>query len=317
MRILPLMLVGLILLPSLGRIGLAEEPEPFRRWFQQLNSDLYYAREEATRHLVQQGPEVVDPLVRFSRNQGLEVWMRTLRILHQMALAENDATAAAARKALERLSRDAATLYGLEARRILQRLHVEERDRALRRLQELGARFEQKTARPNNVVSFLVIDRKWKGKKKDLLLLGKLSNLQGLALYTPQADDSLVPVLANLRQLQAVQLYGTRFSPKGVLRLREALPPEVYLDVRRGGFLGVSGSDRDLRCVIEGVQPGSAAEKAGLRPLDIVIQADGKPVNNFRSLTQIIAEKLPGDKLELVVQRQGKTLKLTAVLGSW
>ncbi len=295
----------------------AEEPEGLRRLFEQLNSDLYHAREEATRRLIQQGAEVVEPLVEYSRSQGLEVWMRTLRILHQMALLDDEATAQAARKALDLLARDAATLYGQEARRIIRRLHVQERERALARLQQLGARFVQKITPTGMVVSFLVIDRKWKGTKKDLRLLGKLDHLQGLALYTSQADDSLVPVLSSLHRLQAVQLYGTRISEQGLLQLRRVWPPEVQLDVRRGGFLGVQGSDRELRCVIQAVQPGSAAEKAGLRPLDVVIKADGKPVTNFRSLTKIIAEKVPGDRLELVVLRQGKTVKLTAVLGSW
>ena len=317
MRLFSVVLLSAAVSLGVLQAGRGEESKPFRRWFQQLNSDLYYAREEATRRLVQQGAEVVEPLVEYSRSQGLEVWMRTLRILHQMALVDDEATAEAARKALNRLAQDAATLYGQEARRILRRLHVQDRERALARLQQLGARFVQKATPLGVVVSFLVIDRKWKGTRKDLRLLGKLDNLQGLALYTAQADDSLVPVLSSLHQLQAVQLYGTRISEKGLLQLRRAWPPEVHLDIRRGGFLGVQGSDREPRCVIEAVQPGSAAEKAGLRPLDVVIKADGKPVTNFRSLTKIIAEKVPGDKLELVVLRQGKTVKLTAVLGSW
>ncbi len=316
MRILPVALLGVMV--CLGQPpSRAEEPEPFRRWFQQLDSDLYHAREEATRHLVQQGVEVIEPLVQYSQSQGLEVWMRTLRILHQMALVEDETTAQAARKALERLAANAATLYGQEARRIIQRLQVQQRQRALQRLLQLGARFEQKVGRQQQVILFLVIDRKWSGKKEDLRLLGKLDNLQGLALYTPQADDSLVPVLSTLQQLQAVQLYGTRISQKGILQLRRTWQPDVHLDVRRGGFLGVSGSDTQKECVIEGVQPGSAAEKAGLRPADVVIKADGKPVANFQALTRIIAEKLPGDKLKLVVRRQDKIIKLTATLGSW
>ncbi len=314
---LPKVLAGGLIVVVLGGVAWGQSEQELEPLFRQLNSDLYYAREEATQRLIQAGPEIIEPLVEFSRSQGLEVWMRTLRILHQKALSEDEASSEAARAALEKLAEPAGTLYAQEARRILARLQVQEQQRALEKLLALGAYFEQKRTTRGDIVWCLVVDRKWRGTKQDLRQLGKLLHLKGLALYTPQADDSLIPLLVRLQELRAVQLYGTRISEQGLLRLRRALPPDVQWDVRRGGLLGVRGSDQQVRCVIEGVQPGSAAEKAGIRPLDIVVQADGKPVANFNDLTRIIAQKAPGDTLELVILRQGKHIKVKAVLGSW
>ncbi|MFQ3610252.1 MAG: PDZ domain-containing protein, partial [Fimbriimonadales bacterium] len=57
------------------------------------------------------------------------------------------------------------------------------------------------------------------------------------------------------------------------------------------------------------------AGKAGLEPGDVVIAADGKPVNNETDLRDLIANKGPNNKLSLKVLRDGKTLALEATLG--
>jgi S1-C subfamily serine protease len=73
------------------------------------------------------------------------------------------------------------------------------------------------------------------------------------------------------------------------------------------------------------VEPGSAAEAAGLRPArpgadgsivpgDIIVAMDGKPVDNVARLVNRLDEHKVGDTVKLTVQREGKAVELTATL---
>ena len=53
------------------------------------------------------------------------------------------------------------------------------------------------------------------------------------------------------------------------------------------------------------VEPGTPADKAGLEPGDVILQADGKPVTSADALRKYIASKKPGDILHLDVWSQG------------
>ena len=62
------------------------------------------------------------------------------------------------------------------------------------------------------------------------------------------------------------------------------------------------------------VEPGSAAEKAGLRANDVVIALNGKPVTGANQLRNLIAQTPPGAQVTLTVLRDGKQVKLTATV---
>ncbi len=92
------------------------------------------------------------------------------------------------------------------------------------------------------------------------------------------------------------------------------------------GFLGVGIQDltpelaeqfelKDVKgVVIPDVSPGSAADKAGVKPNDIVVEFDGKPVEKAAELQKKVAMKKPGTEVEMVVLRDGKKKTLTAKL---
>ncbi len=63
------------------------------------------------------------------------------------------------------------------------------------------------------------------------------------------------------------------------------------------------------------VVPGGPADQAGIRPGDIIIQAEGQRVETASQLVEVIRSKRPGDKLELRVWRRGQELTVTATLG--
>ncbi len=67
--------------------------------------------------------------------------------------------------------------------------------------------------------------------------------------------------------------------------------------------------------LIAQVNPGSPAEKAGLRPGDVVVAFQGKPVEDTQNLRNLVAESAPGSKVELTIIRDGKEQKLSATVG--
>ncbi|GIV57318.1 MAG: protease [Rhodothermaceae bacterium] len=91
----------------------------------------------------------------------------------------------------------------------------------------------------------------------------------------------------------------------------------AYGEVQRG-YLGVEITEvnaaraRELGLPhIEGVLlsrvwRGGAADRAGLRAGDVVLSIDGHPVNAPNELQSLVARRRPGDRLSVIVWRQGR-----------
>jgi serine protease Do len=63
------------------------------------------------------------------------------------------------------------------------------------------------------------------------------------------------------------------------------------------------------------VYPGDPADKAGMRPKDIITAVDGKEVSSGRALSRMIAEMSVGQKVALEILRDGAPQKLSVNLG--
>jgi putative serine protease PepD len=87
-------------------------------------------------------------------------------------------------------------------------------------------------------------------------------------------------------------------------------------------WLGISAqtaaneSGQDTGVAVVSVEQGGAAQKAGLKPGDVITDIEGKPTPNLQTLDSLIATYKPGQKVTLIVVRKGKTQKFTATLGS-
>jgi len=74
------------------------------------------------------------------------------------------------------------------------------------------------------------------------------------------------------------------------------------------------GEDGSNGVKISGTVNGSAAESAGLKAGDIIVQFDDKKLGNLIDLTNALAAAKPGQKIKLGVMRDGKRVDLEATL---
>ncbi len=66
---------------------------------------------------------------------------------------------------------------------------------------------------------------------------------------------------------------------------------------------------------VEGVTAGSAAEIADLKSGDIIVAVNGVQLKDYNQLRTTIANKLPGESVDLLVVRDGKKRTITVKLG--
>ena len=66
--------------------------------------------------------------------------------------------------------------------------------------------------------------------------------------------------------------------------------------------------------LVRQVENGSAADKAGIKPGDVVVSVDGKPIEHVHELPMMIASHRPGDKVVVGLIRDGKSLTKTVAV---
>jgi len=93
----------------------------------------------------------------------------------------------------------------------------------------------------------------------------------------------------------------------------------------RRAYLGVAGGSRPLpprvrdqfdleQCVeVVEVVPGSPADRAGLRPEDLIVEVGETPVAGVNDLQRLMVAELIGTTVPIVVIRNGRTLRLGLV----
>ena len=70
------------------------------------------------------------------------------------------------------------------------------------------------------------------------------------------------------------------------------------------------GSGPTVGAYIGRVRPGSAAEKAGLRPGDVITELGGRPIRVAADVHAVLARHHPGDQLSLTFERDGREMRL-------
>ena len=128
------------------------------------------------------------------------------------------------------------------------------------------------------------------------------------------------------------------FSPSGGnvgigFAIPAAIARDVIKDLREDGkvtrgWLGVQiqpvtadiasslGLDATKGAIVAEVQDGSPAEKAGLQVGDVVLQVDGKEVQDPKDLAIKISGFAPGSEVNITLHRDGSTVTETVALGT-
>jgi serine protease Do len=148
---------------------------------------------------------------------------------------------------------------------------------------------------------------------------GPLLNLKGqvIGINTAIAQDAqsigfAIPISATKGLLAHVIKTGkVERSYLGVqyMSITPAIKEQYRLPVDKGDYIT---SDRG-----NSVQANGPAAKAGVKNGDIITQVNGYNVGEIASVSTLISEYEPGQKVELTVLRDGKELKLTATLGTY
>jgi serine protease Do len=85
----------------------------------------------------------------------------------------------------------------------------------------------------------------------------------------------------------------------------------VGLDEMNAGYAESFGLDRPRGALVREVLPGEPAEKAGIRPGDIILSVGGKPVESEVTLPSMVAAIKPGTSTELEVWTDRKLRKVS------
>jgi serine protease Do len=122
----------------------------------------------------------------------------------------------------------------------------------------------------------------------------------------------------------------------GYMGLSFSIPIDVAMDVVNQlrssgkvtrGRIGVSiqevtreladsfGLPKTAGALISSVEKGGPAEKAGVRPSDVILKFDGKFVNSSADLPRIVAATKPGNKVSVQLWRKGSTQDISLVVG--
>lgn len=92
------------------------------------------------------------------------------------------------------------------------------------------------------------------------------------------------------------------------------------------GYLGVGiqgvdreradalGLDRPVGALVNRVEPGSAAERAGIEVGDVILEVNGRDIEVFSDLPPVVGSIRPGEEASLVISRWGDQRELTVSL---
>ena len=103
------------------------------------------------------------------------------------------------------------------------------------------------------------------------------------------------------------QLIATGVVTRGWVGVElQEITPELADSFKLGTTAGV---------LVAGVQRGSPADRAGIKPGDIVVTVDGKPVRDPDSMRNLIVALAPGKQTTLGLKRGQSELELQVQVG--
>lgn len=131
--------------------------------------------------------------------------------------------------------------------------------------------------------------------------------------HTPEDDYETLNIDGAVRVID--------FTERLIRELADAEEAPVYTEVNRRrrsrAWLGARlDYEKDERgAVVEQLPEGAPAMEAGLEPGDVILTIDGEKIQDARELGALLAEKEPGDEVEVTFLRGDKETTATVELG--
>jgi S1-C subfamily serine protease len=96
-----------------------------------------------------------------------------------------------------------------------------------------------------------------------------------------------------------------------------ALEIKVPVEPKGSAYLGIKMEDGPSGGVlVKDLVAGGAAEAAGVKVGDVILLFRGQRVGKVEDLAKLVGEAAPGDDALVVVMRDGKPVRIVALLGS-
>jgi serine protease Do len=89
----------------------------------------------------------------------------------------------------------------------------------------------------------------------------------------------------------------------------------VYIQPVTEEMVDILGLEGESGALVSKIEPGSPAEDGGLASGDVILEFDGRKIDEMEALPRYVAESPVGKKVELVVLRKGKRKTLDLELG--
>jgi len=151
---------------------------------------------------------------------------------------------------------------------------------------------------------------------------GPLLNLKGEVIGVnfamAQAAENIgfaIPINQAKKDIEQIKTLGKIVYPYlGVYYclITESVQKEYNLQVSYGAWIG---RDRNCQPYDKAVISGTAAEKAGLKENDVILEFDGEKITAENSLAKIIMKHNPGDEVVLKILKEGKEKNVQVTLG--
>jgi predicted metalloprotease with PDZ domain len=127
------------------------------------------------------------------------------------------------------------------------------------------------------------------------------------------ADPDQPTLMEYLGEAGVADLAHSLIKEKGMDEITAGLAQYgLKVEKAKKAYLGFS---LKAGCEIEKVLPETAAQKAGLRPGDIILAIDGRELNDFTELKKVIDSLKVGQLIELAIEREGAESSVPLIVG--
>lgn len=268
-----------------------------------LSATDFKTREAAGQRLVARKMDAVEPLLYLTEHGSPEASVRAFDLLRQLYRSGDDDINERIEVALQELTHSDNPTVASRAEAAVEAGTPIRHLKAIAAFQKLGGRIrflsEANTGNGGETIEGLrrieraIIDKKWTGGDEGLKYLRRIED------FRIQAE---IPGGAPLFVLK-----GCQVSEEAVKDLEASLP-NLSVQNRGPACFGVSSQSQfggQLELLVTTVQPGSAADRAGLKAGDTLIKFADQLVPDFKTLVDRIGEFEPGDKVPVLYERDG------------